>query len=237
IRVAGYDGAAVELVAYETIRGESPEKVKQARLEVKLDISRDGDTLGIYVDGPFRCHCDDRSSVNFRGWRPYGYKVRFDFELKAPRGTSLFLRNVNDGEVKVEDIAGDYDIKNINGGIEMLEASGSGRAYALNGKLKVTFQKNPQAASYFGSLNGTVDLLFQPDLSADLRVKTFNGGIYSDFPVTYLPSVSSPPARRDGKFIYKGDRFTGVRVGKGGPEIKLDGLNGNINILNRAEHK
>src|SRR5262249_22348486 len=60
IRVAGYDGAAVELVAYETIRGESPEKVKQARLEVKLDISRDGDTLGIYVDGPFRCHCDDR---------------------------------------------------------------------------------------------------------------------------------------------------------------------------------
>ncbi|MBI3667107.1 MAG: hypothetical protein HY236_12950 [Acidobacteria bacterium] len=233
IRVAGTSGGDVELIAHQTISAESKEKVQQARQEVKLEIEQRDNTVSLLVDGPFRCKCGD-GSINFRGWHHYGYKVRYDFELKVPQDAGLYLRTVNDGEIKVENVFGDYDIENINGGIEMLEAAGSGRAYALNGKLMVLFRKNPQSASYFGSLNGPVDLLFQPDLSADLRVKTFNGKIYSDFPVTYLPPAAPQQERRNGKFVFKADRFAGARVGKGGPEIKLDGFNGDIRIRQRG---
>jgi hypothetical protein len=183
------------------------------------------------VDGPFRCKCRD-GSVNFRGG-DQDYRFRHEFEIKAPRDATVYLRNVNGGSVKVENVAGDYDVENINGSVEMLETAGSGRAYALNGGLKVLFRSNPRAASYFGSLNGKVDLFFQPNLAADLRMKTFNGNIYSDFEVTPLPAHGATAERRDGKLVYRADRFTGGRVGHGGPEIKLDGFNGDIRILKR----
>ena len=39
----------------------------------------------------------------------------------------------------------------------------------------------------------------------------------------------------DGKFIYRGDRSTGMRIGNGGPEFKFDTLNGSIRIINRGQ--
>lgn len=232
IRVVGYGGREVQLTVYETLTADSKEKLEQARQEIKLDISTPSEgTLRLYVDGPFRCKCRD-GSVSFHEHEP-GYTFRHEFEIKAPRDAAIYLRNVNGGAIKVEDIAGDYDVKNINGGVEMLETAGSGKAYSLNGGLKVLFRSNPRAESYFGSLNGRVELFFQPNLSADLRMKTFNGGIYSDFEVTPLPARAATTERRDGKLVYRADRFTSGRVGNGGPEIKLDGFNGDIRILKR----
>ncbi|HEV8129815.1 MAG TPA: hypothetical protein VGQ81_01070, partial [Acidobacteriota bacterium] len=155
IHVEGYDGHEVQLVAHQTIAAESKEKLQEARQEVRLDISQKDNRLFLYVDGPFRCHCSN-GSMNFRGWRHYGYKVSFDFELKVPRDTGVSLRTVDDGQIKVENISGDYDVENINGGIEMVEVAGSGRVYALNGRVKVVFSRNPRSASSFGSLNGRV---------------------------------------------------------------------------------
>ncbi|HEY3127829.1 MAG TPA: hypothetical protein VGL91_00075 [Acidobacteriota bacterium] len=232
IHVTGYNGREVELVANRTVRADTSEKAQQALQEVQLDISQHDNTVRLYVDGPFRCHCPD-GSFGDRRWQEPGYKVSFDFDLKVPVDSSLFLRTINDGDIKVENVAGDYDIKNINGGIEMNEISGSGQVYALNGRVKVLFRENPRSPSSFGSLNGNVDLYFLPDLSADLRFKTFNGQVYSDFPVTYVPIVNSPGERQNGKFVYKSNRFSSARVGRGGPEIKLDGFNGDIRVLQR----
>lgn len=235
IRVTGYDGRTIELKAVETVRGDSPDKIEQARREVRLDIKQDGNSVVLYVDGPFRCNCGDgggRNSVNFR--RHPGYTVAYDFELRVPAATKLTLRTINEGGIHVENAVGDFDVENINGAIEMVEVSGSGRAYALNGGLKATFRANPKADSYFGSLNGPVDVFFQPGLSADLRFKTFNGGVYTDFPLTALPAGAVASERRNGKFVYRADKYTGARVGRGGPEIKFDGFNGDIRVHQRS---
>jgi hypothetical protein len=232
IRVTGNSGREVKILARETVSAPTKERIADARRDVKLDISQSGDTVRLYVDGPFRCNCRDGNS-GWRGGRDTSYTVTYDFEIQAPAGASVFLRTVNDGEIKVSGISGDYDINNVNGGVEVLEAAGSGRVYALNGGVKVTFRGNPKAESYYGSLNGPVDLYFQPDLSADLRMKTFNGEIYSDFPVTALPRRLAKAERREGRTVYKSDRWTNARVGSGGPEIQLDGFNGDIRILKR----
>lgn len=239
IHVSGYDGAAIEMDARRTITADDSEREEAARREVKLDITQPSDEVRVYVDGPFRCNCEDRPSFrsrnNTREHGRRGYKVNYDFEIRAPRNTATYLATVNQGQIRVEKTTGDFDIENINGGIEMDDVAGSGRVYALNGKVTVTFLKNPARSSYFGSLNGAVEVWFQPNLSADARVKTFNGAIYTDFPVTYLPGLAAAAERRDGKFLYRSNDFQGVRIGSGGPELKFENFNGEIRIRNRGK--
>lgn len=249
IHIVGYSGGEVQLNAVKAIRARSAEAMANAKTEVKLDITEKDSTLSLYVDGPFRCRCRDGSpgfrdaSPGFRGRRDSsvnierhpGYDVQYDFELKAPYQTNVYLRTVNHGDIRVENLAGDFDINNINGGVELSEVSGSGRAYALNHPLKALFSRNPKSPSYFGSLNGLIEVTFQPDLSADLKFKTFNGHVYTDFAVTALPPVPAVPENRNGKFVYRSNGFYGVRVGAGGPELKFDAFNRDIKIISRTK--
>jgi hypothetical protein len=230
IQVTGRPGSQIRLVARRRVRADSPEKAAEGLRDVSLDISQDANTVRLYVDGPFRCR---DGGVRMHGRQ--GYQVRYDFELQVPPDTAVSLKTVNDGEIKVEDVAGDYDVENINGRIQMAEVSGSGRVYALNGRVQVLFHENPRAPSSFGSLNGEVRVSFRPGLAADLRFKTFNGGVYTDFPVSYLPVPAAAGERRDGKFVYKSNEWSSVRVGRGGPELSFDAFNGNIRILNREQ--
>lgn len=234
ITVTGTDAREVRVEIHKTIRARSAEKIQEGKREVRLDIGQHDDALRLYVDGPFRCHCGDGSS-NYRGARFYGYEVSFDFTIRAPREADLRLRGVNHGNIRVENTSGAFDVENINGGVELVEVSGSGHAYALNRPLSVLFSRNPAGASDFGSLNGDVEVGFRPGLSADLWLKTFNGNAYTDFDVAALPG--RPPVReqRGGKFVYKSSQFYGVRAGQGGPELKFDAFNGDIRIRNREK--
>jgi len=227
IKVVGFSGQEVQLAAHQTIRGRSKEKIQQAKEEVSLEITEEGNTIDLYVDGPFRC-C--QKSQKWRRWRNPGYQVQFDFELKVPVETSLYLKTVNKGDIKVENVKGEFEVKNVNGAITMNEIAGAGEARTVNGEVKVVFIRKPESDCSFRTINGDLEISFPKNLSADFRLKTFNGDIYSDFPVTYLPTKAPIQDHKKGKFVYKSDRFFGVRVGKGGPEIKLDTLNGDILI-------
>ncbi len=229
ISVVGTSGHEVEISVDQTTRAESAEKLQRAKQEVRLQMEQKGNSIEAYLDAPWRC----RNGISNRGWQFYGYRVSCDFRVKIPSEARLYLRNVNGGGITVRDTAGYFDVENINGGIEMVEAAGSGRAYALNGALKVLFSRNPGGESYFGSLNGDVDLYFRPRLSADFQLKNFNGSIYTDFPVAYLPASSPMREQREGKFVYRSNDFFGVRVGNGGPAIKVEGFNGVIRIHER----
>jgi hypothetical protein len=234
VTVAGSDAHEIRVEIHKTIRARSPEKVQESKRDVRLDMARQDDELRLYVDGPFRCKCRDGSS-NYRGSRFYGYEVTFDFTLHVPRETDLRVRTVDRGDIRVQDTNGAFDVENINGGLDLVDVAGSGHAYALNRPLHVSFRRNPTGASDFGSLNGDVDIAFRPGLAADVWLKTFNGNAYTDFDVTALPSRPAVREQRDGKYVYKGNQFYGVRVGQGGPELKFDAFNGDIRIRNREK--
>jgi hypothetical protein len=234
IHVSGYNGSEIQLVAEKRIEAESRERLDAAQKEVKLDISQSGDTLTVFVDGPFRCRCDDnRSGIRDRGHR--GYRVIYDFDIKVPAATFLRLGTVNEGDVRVENTTGDFDLSNVNHSIEVKEVAGSGSVHTVNGKITALFARNPTKNCSFKTVNGTVEASFRPNLSADVRVKTFNGHAYTDYDVTALPPPAVVGERRNGKFIYRGNDFTGMRIGNGGPEFKFDTLNGSIRIINRGQ--
>jgi DUF4097 and DUF4098 domain-containing protein YvlB len=227
IDVQGTDGSDVELSAQKTIRARSREKVQQAKDEVKLDIRTDGGTIDIYVDGPFRCRTQDCTGIKDRDW---GYEVHYDFVLKVPRKAALTLKTVTGGDITVRGVEGDFLVTNVNGKIGLDGVVGSGEARTVNGPVRVGFSRNPKAACSFKTINGDVELTFRDGLAADLKVKTFNGEAFSDFEVKSLPLQAEAPVTKNGRFTYKRNGFSRLRIGGGGPEITCDTLNGDILI-------
>ena len=231
IDVVGTSSNQVQVVITKTIRAESKETLEKAKTEVTLAATRDEKGVRLYVDGPFRCRQDCDGCYRCRHHE--GYVVQMDFQVQAPRRMNLSLRTVNEGHIKVEGVSGDFQLRNVNGSIDLLDADGSGKAKTVNGGVKVTFRGNPKANSEFSTINGPIEIYFAQDLAADFRFKTFNGGVYSDYELGALPAKAPEQGQHNGRFVFRADRFTGGRVGSGGPEIKIENLNGDIRVLQR----
>ena len=231
VHVTGYAGKEIQVSVSKRIGAYSNEALAEAKRDVKLDMSTQGNFLRLYVDGPFR----SGNGVNYRGDEYYGYRVAFDFDIQVPYATELVLKTITDGTIEVKKTTGDFTIDGLNGGIEMDEISGSGRVNTLNGPLKVTFAKNPARATEFRSLNGKMDVYFQPGLNADLSFQTLNGGVYSDFDIVSRAAAPRAGESKDGKFIYRSDRREmNGRIGSGGPELSFYALNGAIRLHSKA---
>ncbi len=230
VHVTGYAGRDVQVKVEKHIGADSAAAMDEAKRDVKLDMSQQGNYVRLYVDGPFR----GGNGTNYRGDDYYGYRVIFDYEIQVPFATELVLKSINDGDIVVTKTTGDFEINGLNGGIDMEEISGAGSIRTLNGPLKVTYAKNPVKNTEYHTLNGRMDVYFQPGLDADLDFSTLNGGIYTDFDITTRPSKVTTD-NVNGRFVYRSDnRSMSARAGKGGPELNFHGLNGAIRLHSKG---
>ena len=229
IYVAGDDRQDVEMIADRTIDTNGRDGFGTTRRNITLDATERADTVRICADAE-RCSCDTKDRWPREWWRDWD-SVHVDFTVRVPKNTRLRLCTINHGAVTVEGVEGDFDVSNVNGRIDMTGIRGSGRAETVNGRVNARFAANPKAPSSFRTVNGVIGVVFPRDLAADLRMKTLNGGLYTDFDVTVLPSAPAVAERRNGKFVYRNDRFAAVRVGRGGPQITFEGVNGDVHVL------
>lgn len=232
IEVTATSGNMVEVDIEKTLSADSQDRMTLAKKEISLSETREGGLVRLLVDGPFRCHCAD-NSISFHG-EPL-YRFTYNFKVRVPKNIALELRTVNKSHISVDGTSGDFKISNVNGGIDMSNVAGSGSVHTVNGPVKVTFAQNPTGPASFKSVNGTLDISFRPGLNADVRMKTMNGGLFTDFPVTALPVAAMQPEQRNGKFVWKSNRMTGVRIGRGGPELSFETLNGDVLIKSREK--
>ncbi|MBI3004932.1 MAG: DUF4097 family beta strand repeat protein [Ignavibacteriales bacterium] len=230
ISVEGYEGDEILLVVRQRYEAESQVKLKEAREEIRLEIEERKDRLIMYVDAPWR----ERWGKRHGEWNYYGYEAEFEFELKVPKKTALYLRTVQEGDILMKNTHGDFDIRNVNGGIEAKDVSGSGRMYTVNGPVKSSFTKIPPEDCSFKTVNGKIELEFPGELAAELRFQTFNGDVFTDFEVESASRRILPIESRRGRKVYYKDASFGVRVRKGGPTLFFETRNGNIYILKRA---
>jgi hypothetical protein len=238
IDVKGYAGREVVLEVKKIVYARDEARSRKAEDEVKLDITEKGNTIEAYVDGPFRESEDGRRDRGVRMRRDPGYKVYYGFTLKVPVRTNLVLSTVLDGDVEVRGVEGTFDVRNVTGRVLLHDAAGSGEASSVSGGVTIAFRRHPDGPCFFKSVSGDVEVDFPGQPSADFRIKTMNGEVYSDFDVTHLPKT--PPVREErreegGKYVYRSDAAYGVRVGKGGPEIKLETLTGDILIARSSK--
>jgi hypothetical protein len=229
IHVNGSSGSEIRVTVHRETRGRSTAAVRDAKREVKLDISQQGNYVRFVDDGPWRTSHGN----NYRGDDYYGYRVNFEYEIEVPTGTELDLKGFND-RIEVKGTTGNFDIHGFNGPIGMEDITGSGWVETFNGSMKVAFRKNPDHDSTFKTFNGSVDVYFQPEFNADLHFKTFHGGVYSDFEVTPLPMTVAAGQNLNAKFVYNSNGGGAARVGKGGPSLSFSGFNGAIRLHSKG---
>jgi Toastrack DUF4097 len=231
LHVTAGDGPNVEMSIHKTIRARSDADKADAERDVRLDFVEHAPRVEAIVRDR-RNHVCGEENRDDRDWDRVYYDVKFDFTIRVPRDVQLRLCTINGGDLTVDGTRGNFDVDNVNGRIELNAVAGSGHAHTVNGPVKVSFTANPTAASSFKTVNGNVEVYFQDGLSADLRMKTMNGGLFTDFDAQPLPSPAAASGeRRNGRFVYRANEFTRVRVGRGGPEMTFETLNGSVRAI------
>lgn len=229
IRVEGTTDSTVHITVRKVIRAETSNDLADAQRDVRLDFTDAAARVGATVTDRRGHVCGEPWHRRNERWDRVNYDVKFDFTIRVPRDVELRLCTINGGDIDVDGTQGNFEVDNVNGLIEMRRVAGSGRAHTVNGPITVSFTANPRQASSFKTVNGNVDVMFRDGLAADFSMKTFNGGLFTDFDAEPLASAAAASGeRRDGRFIYRANQFTRVRVGRGGPEITFETLNGNV---------
>jgi hypothetical protein len=148
-----------------------------------------------------------------------------DLRIQVPVRTSLRVAAFQGGGIRVTGVHGDHELSNTNGPIEARQVSGSVVANTLNGRILVTFTKiTPDKAMAFSSLNGGIDVTFPATTRANLRIRTLDGNVHSDFEI--IPD--RPPSKNLPEGL-PGRGLTGT-VNGGGPEFLFKTLNGDIRL-------
>jgi hypothetical protein len=234
IHVTGYDGADVQVQIRKTIEADTALDRREAEREVTVDFT-DGAARVSAIVSDGGTVCGNSSTADNGWWKDRGYVVTYDFEIRVPRNTDLRLCTINGGQVHADDVAGDFAIDNVNGEVTLNRMRGSGHAHTVNGAIAATFLAAPAAATFFRTVNGSITATFPSSLSADLKMKTMHGGLLTDFDVEPLPRQPLVTNRRNGRYVYRSNDGTRVRVGKGGPEISFETLNGEVRVLRAAK--
>ena len=143
--------------------------------------------------------------------------VQLDYYLRVPRQVQLDELLTVNGRVRVRDIEGRVVARTLNGDIEQERIAGSVVARALNGSIRLALRALPGRGAELSleTVNGDLLVLVPPRADADLELSTVAGRVENQF---VLPASDS------------GESVRRVRLGRGGPTVKLRTVRGNIRI-------
>lgn len=158
-----------------------------------------------------------------------------DVVVTVPRRSSLVLKAMNDGDIYVENVDGEIDANNLNGKVTLRNVGGSVVAHSLNGAVTATLDRiDAGKPMSFSTMNGDIDVTLPESLKANVRMKTDNGEIYSDFEVKLIAGASvegdKSGRQADGSYHLRFDHALRGTINGGGPEFQFTSFNGQIYI-------
>jgi hypothetical protein len=105
-----------------------------------------------------------------------------NFEITVPANTALEIQNGWNGSVKVERVTGDVEVKGLNCEVKLTDLGGGAIVETMNGEIVASFAALPDKKPVsFSSMNGEVKLSVPADARANVRFRTHNGAILTDF--------------------------------------------------------
>lgn len=157
-----------------------------------------------------------------------------NFTIEVPRRTNLRLSIVNGQTIAVDGVEGDIETNNLNGPTTTLtNVSGSVVAHATNGKVVATIARvAAQKAMAFTSMNGGVDVTLPASVKANVKLRSDQGDVFTDFDVQLTASKEAPVVKdtrqSDGRYRIEVDRTLYGTINGGGPEFEFRSFNGNV---------
>src|SRR5437773_6383823 len=176
----------VEVTAVKRARKSDPDEVK-----IEVVQHEDGVTIcAVYPSDGRRentCEAGDGGHMNVRD-----NDVTVDFTVRVPAGVRFLGKTVN-GDVAAADLSGDVEANTVNGSIR-ISTAGYAEAQTVNGEIVASLGRATWSdALEFRTVNGGITLDLPAGLSTEVRAKTVNGDIQTDFP-SLSRGGSAPPA-------------------------------------------
>jgi DUF4097 and DUF4098 domain-containing protein YvlB len=204
VEVSGINGS----VTVETSSGATAEIhiIRSARTREDLNRRR-----VLVEEGP--------GSLKIRGEsdKGRGPDVRQRVMLKLPRSVELTVKGIN-GRVSVGEIDGMIHVSGINGSVEVAHAMSTSDISGINGRVRIALDRVHESGMSISGVNGKVELYFNEAVNADVSVTGINGQVRNENgSITVIGKIS--PSNFRGK------------IGAGGPEIRVSGVNGNVELL------
>lgn len=155
-----------------------------------------------------------------------------DMSLKVPaRTSSLKLSTVHGGHIVVTGITGELELNNANGSVEATGISGAVVAQAVNGEIRIVFRQVTEGKPMaFSTVNGNIDVTFPANLKADLRMRSDQGEILTDFEFAGEQKNAVTEERDDGGYRLHIEKDVHGKLNGGGPEIRFKTFRGDILI-------
>ncbi len=172
---------------------------------------------------------DNVVTINTQSW-----KAATDLVIQVPVTSSLEVRSSMDGTVVIEGVSGEIDINNINGPVTLTSVSGNTLVHTVNGDITVVLARvAADKPLSFSTMNGDIDVTLPADVKANLKMKSEQGEIYSDFDInmTRQPARSEAAEKTEqGKYRISFDKSLYGLVNGGGQEFSFNTFSGDIYI-------
>jgi hypothetical protein len=163
-----------------------------------------------------------------------GLMVATDLVIQVPATAALEVRSMMDGIVVVEGVGGEIDINNVNGPVTLKNVSGTTLVHTVNGDIEASLTRiAADKPLSFSTMQGDIDVTLPANVKANLKMKSDQGEIFTDFDVnlTRRPARSEAPERTErGTYRIAFDRSLLGTVNGGGPEVSFTTFAGNIYI-------
>lgn len=206
IQVLPSSGRTVEVVAFKKVRAQSAEAAREALAKIEIAEDIGADVLRIETKMP--------RSLGFSNHD----NGEVTYTVKVPVSAATELITVNGG-VEVTGLSGRIKAETTNGGIVGRDVSGALDASTTNGAIDVDMAQVADGGIKLDCTNGGIKVRLPGDARATISASIANGGI--DTGGLSIDTTESSPRRLRG------------HLNGGGPSIRLEGMNGGIQITRR----
>ncbi len=208
VHISAWERNEVKVDAVKS--ADSKERLDDARIEV------DSSTGRLSIRTKYRDH-----DLTF-SWGSHNNPPSVEYTLTVPRTVRLDEIKLINGSLDVIGVSGEVRASCINGRLDAHNLSGRADLSTINGHLDAKFDQLSGSSVELKSVNGSVALTIPSDSKAEIDASTVSGGIDNDFGLHV----------NNHRFV--GHDLRG-ELGNGGPRIKLENVNGRIEIRHASD--
>jgi hypothetical protein len=158
------------------------------------------DGLRVITDASSYALSEDANVITLDATQNWGNRGGSDFAISVPRNTAVIVSSAWGGDITCSDLAGDLEIKGVNGEVKLINHAGGAVVESMNGEITARIlELNEGKPLSFTSMNGEVALHLPAAAKANIRLRTQNGSILTDFDETALVTKTENAPRTTGR--------------------------------------
>jgi DUF4097 and DUF4098 domain-containing protein YvlB len=105
-----------------------------------------------------------------------------NFRLTVPRNTNVIVQNAWGGDIRCNNLSGDIEINTTHGEIRLDEVSGGVVVGTMHGEIRANIRELHEGKPVsFTTMNGEVHVRVPETAKANVRLRTQNGSVLTDF--------------------------------------------------------